>query len=114
MTNAELHAAWPEFIDCSGGWDINAQIVHSQKDGWGLYVGHSSFRTKLPQPEKAPAMTMQKRFKVPIYEDDEQAVINVWRMAGYGNERCRAALLFLRHRSPEEYENIRKYCMENA
>lgn len=114
MTNEELHAAWPEYIHPNGIWDGNEQLLHADKDGWGVYAGRSAFRTELPQPDGHHDWTLQKRFRINKYSSDEQAAINVWRMAGYGSERCRAALLFLRHHAPVEYENIRKYCMENA
>lgn len=109
MTNAELHAAWPEFINADGKWKMDTQSPYADRDGWGIYGGPSVYRYVMPNNEK---IQLQKRNGVGIFENDEQAAMYMWKEAAAGHERSRAALLYLRHKYPQEYEAIRKYCMK--
>lgn len=111
MTNAELNEAWPEFINADGDWRMDLQSPYASRDGWGIYGGPSSYRFVMPNSERRQ---LQKRTGVDIFENDEQAAVYMWKEAARGHERSRAALLYLRHKYPREYEAIRKYCMENA
>ncbi len=117
MTNEELHATWPEYVTTDGDW-MRSTDIH-QMYMWGIWIVVSGSTNREVKHRHGPRSTpfQLQRYNVgnnEVFTRDEQAWLHVWRLAQAGGSRERAALFFLRHKSPVEYEQLRKYCMEHA
>ncbi len=115
MTNEELHAAWPEFINNSGTFKQRDWYEHH----WcpGHHTGGAS--RKISNRRKVQGSdygqpTIEKLDASTRFESDEEAWAHIWKLAQQGDELSRAVLLWIRHMSPDEYAAIRKHCMGEA
>lgn len=117
MTDKELYEAWPEFIHPDGSWRL--QRVRETQLGtnarWNVYVETGDRqrigRRKHPMVDSGRPPHLERADLHPNdFQTDEQAWRHVWKLAREGSDAARAALLYIRHKNPQEYAQIRAYC----
>lgn len=115
MTNEELHAAWPEYIHDNGNFKHRDWYEHHwcPDHSTGGAIRKMGDRRKV-QGSPMDEPTIEKLDASTRFKSDEEAWAHIWKLAQQGDELSRAALLWIRHRSPYEYAAIRKHCMGEA
>lgn len=117
MTDKELHNTWPTFIDPYGEW-VRSSFTNSARlwGIWGVVEGSAEREprhrfTRIRGRYQLQRCMASNNTK---FLTDEAAWLYVWRRAQEGAGCERAALLYLRHKSPVEYAQLHAYCMERS
>ena len=113
MTIEEAAKLWPRYIHSTGSCVWAGDGTES---GWCIGTGSLDRKSygRRTHPDFHNRASLEKYDGLRKFSKDEDAWTYVWQKAAEGNAQCRAALLYLRIKAPDEYAQIRRWNLEGV